>query len=275
MEKRYIQLYSLKDETAKDFVGSLKKVAEIGYTGVEFASGNYGGLAAGELKTILADLGLEPLSSHIMSEHVEGHLEYAKELGLRYIIDPMNSVKDYDAALAFAETLNKVGAISKAAGLAFGYHNHRHEFLPSPDGTLMDTLIKNTNPENVCFELDVGWATCGSCDVPAFLAKYAGRFKMIHVKECAVVAGPEELPDFAKFPRDADGNLQIPPDVLKKFEEQNRWNVPAGTGIIDWQKVRDAAVAQGTEAFIIEREFDYAGDIFKCVAEDCAFLKTL
>ncbi|MCL1989118.1 MAG: sugar phosphate isomerase/epimerase [Firmicutes bacterium] len=275
MEKRYIQLYSLKDETAKDFVGALKRVAEIGYTGVEFASGNYGGLAASELKVILADLGLEPLSSHIMSEFAPAHLEYAQELGLRYIIDPMNGLKDYDAALAFAETLNNVGKECKNAGISFGYHNHRHEFLPSPDGTLMDTLLKNTNPDDVCFQLDVGWATCGGCDVPAFLAKYAGRFKMIHVKECAVVAGPEPFPDFASFPRDAEGNMIIPPDVLKKFEEQNKWNVPAGTGIINWNTVRDAAVAQGAEAFIIEREFDYAGDIFKCVAEDCSFLKTL
>ena len=275
MDNRYIQLYSIKDETAKDFAGALKRVAEIGYTGVEFAGGNYGDIKAGELKKILADLGLEPLSTHIMSDQVPAQVEYAAELGVKYMIDPMKSMETYEDAAAFAETLNKMGKICKDKGIRFGYHNHRHEYLESKDGTLMDTLLINTDPDLVCFQLDVGWATCAGCDVPAFINKYAGRFKMIHVKECSKVAGPEKMPDFSKFPRDEQGRPQIPPEVIQKFREQNQWNVAAGKGIIDWKVVRDAALAQGAEAFIIEREFDYLGDIFKCVAEDCEFLKSL
>jgi sugar phosphate isomerase/epimerase len=268
-------LYSIKDETAKDFVGSLKRVAEIGYTGVEFASGNYGGLKAGELKKVLADLNLEPLSTHIMSDQVPVQVDYAVELGIKYMIDPMKNMETYEDAATFAKQLNQVGKICKDKGILFGYHNHRHEFLESKDGTLMDTLLVNTDPDLVCFQLDVGWATCAGCDVPAFLKKYAGRFKMIHVKECSVVAGPEKAPDFGSFPKDENGRPQIPPEVFKAWQEQNKWNVAAGKGVIDWPVVRDAALAQGAEAFIIEREYDYAGDIFKCIAEDCAFLKSL
>jgi len=275
LEKRYIQLYSIKDETATDFVGALKRVAEIGYTGVEFAMGNYGGLGAGELKKIMADLGLEPLSTHIMSDQVAGHTDYAAELGVKYIIDPMKSMDTYEDAIAFAKVLNDTGKICKDKGIRFGYHNHRHEYLESKDGTLMDTLLLNTDPDLVCFQLDVGWATCAGCDVPAFIKKYAGRFKMIHVKECAVVAGPEKVLDFSKFPKDENGHPQLPPEVIKQFQEQNKWNVAAGKGVIDWPAVRDAALTQGAEAFIVEREYDYAGDIFKCIAEDCAFLKSL
>ena len=275
MEKRYIQLYSIRDEVAKDFVGSLKRLAEIGYTGVEFAGGNYGGLSAAELKKVLADLKLEPISSHIMSAMVPGQLDYAKELGVRYLIDPMKNIANDDEALAFAKELNETGKLCKDKGLLFGYHNHRHEFIEGKDGTLMDTLLLNTDPDLVCFQLDVGWATCAGVDVPAFIRKYAGRFKMIHVKECSVVAGAEPMPDFSKFPRDENGRPQIPPEVMQKFAEQNKWNVAAGKGVIDWAAVRDAALAQGAEAFIIEREYDYAGDIFKCVEEDCAYLKSL
>jgi len=275
VDKRYIQLYSIREEAGKDFVGSLKKLAEIGYTGVEFAGGHYGGLAASEMKKVLADLNLEPISSHIMSAMVPGQIDYAVELGIKYIIDPMKNIGNYDEAAAFAEELNKTGELCKKSGLLFGYHNHRHEFVECKDGTLMDTLLINTNPDLVCFQLDVGWATCAGCDVPAFLKKYAGRFKMIHVKECAVVDGPEPMADFSKFPRDENGRPQIPPEVMKKFAEQAAWNVAAGKGVIDWAVVRDAAVAQGAEAFIIEREYDYAGDIFKCVAEDCEYLKSL
>jgi len=274
MDKRYIQLYSIKDETAKDFVGSLKRLAEIGYTGVEFA-GNYGGLSAGELKKVLADLGLEPLSAHIKSDQVAANLEYAAELGLKYIIDPMYNMETYEDAAAFAKILNETGKLCKDKGIHFGYHNHRHEFLECKDGTLMDTLLINTDPDLVCFQLDVGWATCAGCDVPAFIKKYAGRFKMIHVKECSQIAGAEKAPDFGKFPKDENGRPQIPPEIIKQWQEQNKWNVTTGKGIIDWPVVRDAALAQGAEAFIIEREYDYAGDIFKCVTEDCAYLKSL
>ena len=275
MDKRYIQLYSLHQELAKDFVGSIKRVAEVGYTGVEFAGGNYGNLSVSEMKKLLAELNLEPLSTHIRSEAVPAQLDYAAELGVKYMIDPMASMETYDDAAAFAEVLNKTGKLCKDRGISFGYHNHRHEFLESKDGTLMDTLILNTDPDLVSFQLDVGWATCAGCDVPTFLAKYAGRFCMIHVKECAKVVGPEKMPDFSKFPKDETGRPQIPPDVLEQLLAQRSWNVPSGKGIIDWPVVVKAALAQGAQAFVIEREYDYANDIFKCIEEDCNYLKTL
>ena len=275
MDNRYIQLYSVKDEITKDFTGTLKRIADTGYTGVEFAMGYYGGLEAKELKAILNDLGLEPLSTHITTEHTAGHIDYALELGLKYIIDPMANMNTYDDAKAFAEKLNTAGKLCREKGIGFGYHNHRHEFLESPDGTLMDTLLQNTCPDCVCFQLDVGWATCAGCDVPAFISKYPGRFKLIHVKECSKVAGAERIPDFSKFPVDENGRPQIPPEVIQKWQEQLKWNVAAGKGVIDWRKVCDTAKANGAEAFIIEREYDYAGDIFKCIEEDCEYLKSL
>ena len=275
MEKRFIQLYSLKDELAKDFTGALKRVAEIGYTGVEFAGGFYGNMSAAELKKTLSDLKLEALGSHIATAQVPEQLDYASELGVRYIIDPMAALSNYEEALAFAAKLNDIGKVCMERGIAFGYHNHRHEFLEGKDGYLLETLLHNTNPEWVCFQLDVGWAACAGVDVPVFLRKYAGRFKLIHVKECSTVAGPEKMPDFSKFPRDGNGRPQIPPEVLSKFREESKWNVPSGKGVINWQAVRDAALAQRAEAFIVEREYDYAGDIFKCVAEDCSYLKSL
>ena len=84
-----------------------------------------------------------------------------------------------------------------------------------------------------------------------FLRKYPGRFKLIHVKECSKIMGPQVK------------------------SEKNEWNVASGKGIVDWPTVRDAAIVGGAEVFIVEREHVYAGDIFKCVEEDCAFLKTL
>jgi len=95
------------------------------------------------------------------------------------------------------------------------------------------------------------------------------------VKETSTVGGAEKRPDFSQYPRDENGRPQIPPEIRQKFQEQRKWNCPAGKGIIDWPKVKDAALAQGAFAFIVEREYDYAGDIYTCIKEDCDFLKSL
>ena len=250
MDKRYIQLYSLNKEAEADFEGTLKKIAAMGYTGIEFA-GFFGNKSASELKKFMAELGLEALSTHTVSENVPEILDYAAELGVKYIIDPWASIYTYDETMAFCEVLNKTGKLCKDRGIIFGYHNHAHEFIEGKDGYLLETMILNTDPAMVGIQLDVGWTVYAGADAVGFLKKYPGRFKLIHVKECSKARGPQG------------------PD------EGNGWNVKAGTGIIDWVSVRDAAIASGAEAFIVEREFDYLGDIFKCVEEDCDFLREL
>ena len=237
MEKCYIQLYSLKDEVAKDFDAVLQRVAKIGYTGVEFYGGVYGGHNAKNLKTLLDDLKLTPISSHLMSAHVPEQLDYACDLGIPYIIDPMQNMDTDEEALAFAQVLNKTGKLCKERGIQFGYHNHAHEFKAGKDGTLMDTLLINTDPAYVCFQLDVGWVANAGFDAPDFIAKYPGRFKLIHVKEDGPVA--------------------------------------SGKGTIDWVAVKKAALAQGCEGFIIEREQLYTADIYQCITEDFNFLRAL
>jgi sugar phosphate isomerase/epimerase len=200
MENFFIQLYSLKDEVAKDFIGTLNRVSKIGYTGVEFAGSFYGGFSAMELKIKLIDLKLDAFSTHIKPDQVAGQLDFTSELGVKYIIDPMAMLSCHEETLSFAEKLNVTGKLCKGRNITFGYHNHRHEFLEGKDGYLLETLLLNTDPELVCFQLDVGWAACAGVDVPAFIKKYPGRFKLIHVKECSTVAGPEKMHDFSKSP---------------------------------------------------------------------------
>ena len=247
MSKYYLQLYSLHNEIQKDFDGVIRRVKQMGYTGVEFA-GIYGGYSAADLKAFLAEVGLEPLSAHIGVAGVMEHLEYAAELGMKYFIDPAYGMETREDALKAAAEFNKAGELCAKAGIQFGYHNHQFEFKPCEDGTLMDTLILNTDPNLVCFQLDAGWAAYAGIDCPAFIAKYPGRFKLIHFKECS---------------------------FLHADDPESEWNGPAGKGIVNWTAVRDAAFAQGTEAFIVEREAVYAGDIFSSVQDDGEYLKSL
>ena len=77
MKNVYIQVYSVRNEAQKDFVGSLKRIAEIGYAGVEFAG--HGGLSASEMKKVLTDLNLDPISSHIRVDEAEAQVDYVAE----------------------------------------------------------------------------------------------------------------------------------------------------------------------------------------------------
>ena len=275
MLKKHIQLYSIKDEVFGDFEKSLRKVKEVGYDGVEFFGGFYGGRSASEMKKLLEEIGLIPTSSHITTAEIAAQVDYAAELGIEYLIDPMANFRDYEAALEFSKKLNEAGKLCKQKGIAFGYHNHSHEFLQGKDGYLIETVIKNTDPEIVCFQLDVGWATVAGANAVELLGKYPDRFKSIHFKECGEVIGPDALPDFSKFPKGEDGKMQIPPEVLADLQTRGKWNVAAGKGIIDWESVIKKSRELGIDSFIVEREHDYLGDIIACVKEDFEVLSRL
>ena len=248
MDKQYIQLYSLKDVIVGDFAGTLTKLKQIGYDGVEFFGGFYGGHSAAELKQMMESLGLEALGSHIVTEKIPDQVKYAAELGMPFLIDPMAAIYSYDEAMTAAKRFNEAGRICKEHGISFGYHNHHHEFKTDKDVYLLETVMLNTDPELVFIELDVGWAAYAGADSAALINKYPGRFKLIHFKECGYTEG-------------AGG--------------KDEWNVKSGQGLIDWTEIKKASLAQGTEGFVVEREYDYANDIWKCVEEDHKFLAAL
>lgn len=271
MDKVYIQTYSVRNEMEKDYVGSLKRIAEIGYAGVEFAGG-YGGLSAAEMKKVLADLNLDCVCSHVGVDKAEGDIDYLAELGARYIVCPMAHFTTHEEGKRLAEQLSAVGRKCKAAGLKYGYHNHTQEFADPEGKFLLETLMENTDPDEVVFELDVGWCTTAGVDAAQFIQKHAGRFELIHAKEAGKVTGVQKPFDFSKVTFGPDGKPIFPPELLAEMDERNRMNVPTGTGLIDWKQIYDVATAQGAKAFIVEREWDYLNDIFACVKADYEYL---
>lgn len=275
MEKVYLQTYSLGRAMREDFMGSLEKVAEIGYTGVEFAGG-YGDMEAAKLKTYLNQLDLEPISTHVGLDAIEGQLPYLAELGVQYVVCPGTQFPTYERTLEVAAELNRLGKLAAEYGLKVGYHNHTHEFATFQDQYVLDILMENTDPEYVLFQLDAGWATCAGIDVPAYLKKHSGRIQLLHVKETNKVIGVQKPHDFSQFKKDENGRPIIPQEVLDEMDAVKKTDCPTGQGIIDWQRVYDVAKENGVQAYIIEREYDYKGnDIFGCVAEDLAHMRTI
>jgi sugar phosphate isomerase/epimerase len=184
-----LQLYTLRDDTEKDFAGTIKKVAEIGYAAVELAG--RGSLSVQELSTILADNHLTVAGSHIGLEALETDLPKIIEenlaLGNRYIVVPYLAEerrKTADDYKKLAATLNEFGATLQASGLTLAYHNHDFEFKPLDNGQLgEDILLENTDPALVKAEVDTYWVLKAGHDPVAFIQKYAGRVPLIHIKD--------------------------------------------------------------------------------------------
>lgn len=272
MDKVYIQIYSVRDPLLKDYVGSLKKLSEIGYDGIEYAI-SYGGMNPAEMKKLLAELNLDPISSHVGLDKAVADIPYMAEIGGRYIICPSARFNNKEEALRTADKLNEIGKECAKYGLKYGYHNHTQEFAVDGGKYLLEHLIDNTDPANVVFELDVGWCETAGVDAASFIQKHAGRFELIHAKEAGKVVGVKHPIDMTKVPRDENGRPVFTEEQKQIMADRQRMNVPTGKGIFDWKKVKEVADAQGAKAYIVEREWDYLDDIFACVKEDYEYLK--
>jgi len=222
LDKVGLQLYSLRDETAKDFPGTVRKVAAMGYKAVEFAG--YGGMKPAELSALLKDLGLIAYGAHVGSEKLEKALDQEIEMNLamgnRYLVCPYAPIKTRDDALRLADFLNGCNEKIHAAGMSLGYHNHAHEFEVDGGEYLLDILFANAAP-SIFAEIDVFWVAYAGVDPVKYISKYPGRQPLIHLKELA-----------------ANG----------------KDNVEIGTGKLDFGKIIRTAQGLGTTRFIVEQE---------------------
>jgi len=186
-----LQLYSVREDCARDLPGTLEAVAEMGYEGVEFAG--YYGRSAGELKDLLDDLGLKVAGSHIsinslLGDELKRTIEFNRILGNKYLIVPglpeeMRSSKE--AWLKTAQLMNKISEKLKPEDMRVGYHNHTVEFQPVNGEIPWDIFFKATVPD-VIMQLDIGNAMHGGLswdEVLDILRRYPKRAVTIHLKE--------------------------------------------------------------------------------------------
>ena len=183
-----LQLYSVRDDAAKDLPGTLKAVADMGYAGVEFA-GFHGHLAA-EVKTLLDDLNLRVAGAHIgldtlLGDQMEETIAFHKTIGNTFLIVPGLSSNRTSSRAAWLETahlINEVAAKLRPLGMQTGYHNHTIEFAPLDGELPWDTFFGNTD-KDVIMQFDTGNAMHGGADAPPFLERYPGRATTVHLKE--------------------------------------------------------------------------------------------
>jgi sugar phosphate isomerase/epimerase len=177
----------------------------------------------------------------------------AKIFGSKYVmcawIPHTNGVLSFDDAKKAVEDFNKVGKILKEQGLIFCYHAHGYEFQPYGNGTLLDYIFENTNPEYVSFEMDVFWMQFGGGDPIALLKKYGDRWKLVHLK------------DMRK------GTVK---NLTGLTSPEN--DVPLGTGEINIPGILKEANKIGIKHFFIEDESDH---VLEQVPQSIIYLKSL
>jgi sugar phosphate isomerase/epimerase len=262
-----VQLYSVRDDMKKDPLSTLKKVAEMGYKNVEHAyyiDRKFYGWSAKEFKKILDDLGLKMPSGHTVmaknhwddakkdfSDSWKYTVEDAAICGQKYVISPWLDAtlrKTHDDLKRYMEVFNKSGELCQKSGMKFGYHNHHFEFAEKFDGvTVFDIILKNTDPNLVAQQLDIGNMYNGGAKALDILTQYPGRFELMHVKD----------------------EVEAPAGHAEKYE-----SAVFGTGVIGVKDVIDMGKKMGkTVHFIVEQE-SYQGKLpLDSIKEDLAIMK--
>ena len=249
-----IQLYSVKDELPKDFTGTLKKLADIGYSSVEpygFTKDDFFGHTMKELSAIVKDMGMTVSGSHIWSSikvnnPTEKEWDFWKNCagiltsgGGKYAVQSsIPKVETLDDLKRIVSYFNQAGKICKEGGVRFAFHNHFDEFRKVDGEILLDYLIKNTDPKLVFFQLDMGHVVNGGGDCEHYLRNYPGRIPLWHASD---------------------------------FNLSNRQYTEVGKGSVPYVKLFDLAKSSGLEQLTVEQETQ--GDIFASCKADFDYLK--
>ncbi|SPE60570.1 Xylose isomerase domain protein TIM barrel [Verrucomicrobia bacterium] len=183
-----LQLYSLREQFAKDVPGTFDIVKSFGIRYAELA-GTYGE-SPEQFKAQLAAHGIEPISGHFAYERYRDDAEAvareAQALGLKYAgcaWIPHSDPFDEKTCRQAIEVFNQAGETLAKHGLKFFYHVHGYEFQPHGDGTLLDLLISQTNPKNVSYQMDIFWIVFPGQDPVKLLQKYGKRWELMHLKD--------------------------------------------------------------------------------------------
>jgi sugar phosphate isomerase/epimerase len=183
-----VQLYSVRGAMEENLESTVARVAEIGYSEVEFAG--YFDRSAQQIRSVLDQNGLTSPATHLSLEALENEwdstVEFAQTVGHHYLVVPSLAEDDrtsLDGFRAAAERLNRVGQQAQDAGLAVAYHNHNFEFEPIDGHVPYDVLVTETDPALVVFEMDLFWITRGGGDPFAYFSEHPGRFHLVHVKD--------------------------------------------------------------------------------------------
>ena len=253
-----IQLYTLRDEIAKDAKGVIEKISAAGYKEVETfglsAVQQFFGLSVKEFGQLLKANHLSSPSGHYLPEKmlfdkgngddVKKLCEVGHTLGHQYIVIPYleeGRRKTIDQYKALAARMNKAGEICKKENLQLAYHNHDFEFLPIDGKRGYDIFMNETDKDLVKLELDLYWVVRAGLDPVDLFKKQPGRFPLVHVKDMDKV----------------DRTL----------------NTEIGNGSIDFKRILANSSLAGIKHYYLEQENNYVPNTIASIQKSFSFIK--
>ena len=235
-----IQLYTVREECARDFPATLREIASIGYKGVEFAGLH--GMAAKDIAALIHELGMTTSSSHVAlptRENINELVDQEKTLGNDLLISGFgpDQFKTADDCKRSAERFQEAAALTQQHGMRFGCHNHWWEFH-TVDGRLAYDIVLEAAPD-LQAEVDVYWVAYGKADPVDVVRRYKSRIPVLHIK---------------------DGPL-----------EENKPHLPVGAGKMDIPAIVNAADPNVLKWLIVELDH-FAGEMMMAVSESYKYL---
>ena len=244
------QVYSAREDAAKDLRGTLQKIKDLGYDGVEFA-GLYGHEAT-EVHAMLDEIGLRAISHHVpfdtMRKDIDKVISDNLTLGCSYIAIPFLGEADRPGSAGFAATIRdmyRFGRKIKDAGMTMLYHNHDFEFC-TISGIYGLDFIYEAVPECILHtEIDCCWVKYAGVDPAGYVTKYAGRCEVVHLKD--FVGRKEEGKNPYALIGEKEDTAKADSGVPFEFR-------PVGYGCQDIPPILEAGLAAGAKWFIVEQD---------------------
>jgi sugar phosphate isomerase/epimerase len=228
--------YTFRNQFDEDMPGTLDMIKEMGITNIEFSS--LFGHSAEEVRQMLDERGMVATSYGVgydaLVNDTDEVAEDAKTLGARFVRVawiPHDGQFDIEDARRAVRDFTEAGKKLSEHGIRFAYHNHGFEFRPYGDGTLYDYMVQNSDPEYVNFQMDTFWVAQPGHDPVELLRKYPDRFLLVHLKDLTM---------------DAEHNYS--------GRAPSEYDVPLGTGQIDFEEFLRVAQSSSIEYFYIEDE---------------------
>lgn len=266
-----VQLYSVRDEMKEDFYGTIKKMKELGYDGVEFA-GLYGESPA-KIRDFCKEIGIVPISAHVpyydMLADPEKVLGDYAEIGCEYVAVPYLTEEcrpGTDGFAATVEGIRKIAEVAKKLGIQLLYHNHDFEFVKIGDEYALDVLYSSMSEDLLKTEIDTCWVNVAGVNPSEYIVKYSGRSPVVHLK------------DFKKSGANT-GSLYklIGIDDGDEQQEEDAFSfMPVGYGFQDIPSILAACEDAGAKWVVVEQDDPAKGSTrIESVKLSREYLKTL
>ena len=273
--KLALQLYSVRDDMHRDFEGTLSRVKEMGYDGVEFVGEGekYASLAGYKpelVRDMCARIGLEPISVHVpfdcMVKHPDWTMDYYAAVGCKYIAIPYLTEEYRPGSDKFSEVIENAEALGRAAGfrgMKLLYHNHDFEFVKLGDRYALDVLYSDVPAEYLQTEIDTCWVKVSDVDPSQYILKYSGRAPVVHLKD---YFGHKSANMYKLIGMD-DASASEP----SSFEFR-----PVGYGVQDFVSILNAAQQAGSEWVVVEQDDPSLGKTpMECAQMSADYLKPI